>query len=287
MQQKEAIQTFDIEEKLNNSSSKRKSFSKKQKIIIASTISIISLIFITSIIIISTKKSSSSSSSNIPNSSSTSTDSSSLPSGTLQTTWYDFSGSNGAFYTYEQTQKYYSGYYTCAVKQSIEKQYNLKGAYIKLTYNNNILYVLNADILPDSDGYNAIDLANDAFSVLADKTIGVLSGVKWEVIKFDNKENKNIHMLVKENGCNNWWVSFKPFYQNYPIKKMEISLDNGKSYNEISVTDYNQYEVSVSDGNGLNRSYYVKFTSINGLTCSGKFTVNGAGVMADTGCNFN
>lgn len=127
-----------------------------------------------------------------------------------------------------------NGFYKCAVSEP--KLAELPpGTALEITYNGTTIHALITDLCPSSSNSNwtskssyFFDLAKNAFTKLADESLGVIN-VTFKTIPYPTKSN--IFFQAKD-GINENWLAGKFYNMRYPLQKVEISI-SGSAYKQM------------------------------------------------------
>ena len=127
-----------------------------------------------------------------------------------------------------------NGFYKCAVSEP--KLAELPpGTALEITYKGTTIHALITDLCPSSSNSNwtskssyFFDLAKDAFTKLADESLGHID-VTFKMIPYPTKSN--IFFQAKD-GINDYWLAGRFYNMRYPLQKVEISI-NGSAYKQM------------------------------------------------------
>jgi hypothetical protein len=139
-------------------------------------------------------------------------------------------------------------------------------------------------------GLNHLDLFPDAFAALANPTTGVIA-VGWEYIDCPITSALQVH---NKEGVSAYWFSMQVVNANKAVASLEVSTDDGRTWQSTTRATYNFFENSSGFGTS---TVDVKITSVDGdvvivndvavtsdstTTASGNFGNSGVGasVMA-------
>ncbi|KAF2156157.1 carbohydrate-binding module family 63 protein [Myriangium duriaei CBS 260.36] len=93
---------------------------------------------------------------------------------------------------------------------------------------------------------NALDLFQNAFSQLADPSVGVLNNVGWTYVPCPTSIGKlQIHM---KSGVSQYWFSAQVVNGRRRTDKLEVSVDGGKTWLQTTRQTYNFFEISSGIG---------------------------------------
>ncbi len=133
-----------------------------------------------------------------------------------------------------------SGWYQCAVS---EYKYNTfpAGSAIQITANGNTINMIVTDLCPQSQVPNGngitsenyyFDLEESTFSVLAHKSIGILS-MTCKTVPYPTE--KNISFMTSE--LSSYYLKGLFYNMRYPLKKVECSIDGGATFNQMAIIE--------------------------------------------------
>ncbi|KKA28115.1 hypothetical protein TD95_002317 [Thielaviopsis punctulata] len=117
---------------------------------------------------------------------------------------------------------------------------------------------------------NHLDLFPDAFSALADKSLGIIDiDFTWVKCGIDSPI-----VLHNKDGVSEYWFSMQVVNSNEPVTALEVSTDGGSSWQATARQEYNFFENSSGFGTA---TVDVRVTSQSGKT----ITVNNVKVASD------
>jgi expansin len=127
-------------------------------------------------------------------------------------------------------------------------------------------------------GENHLDLFQDAFVELADKSKGVID-VTWEIVECGITSPISLH---NKDGTSKYWFSMQVVNSNVPVTKLEVSTD-GTNWSATQRKDYNFFENSSGFGTD---TVSVRITSLTGKTITVKNVSVASGTSIIAGANF-
>jgi expansin (peptidoglycan-binding protein) len=129
-------------------------------------------------------------------------------------------------------------------------------------------------------GTNHLDLFPDAFAELAEPSTGEIS-TTWDIVPCGITTPI---VLKNKEGTSSHWFSMQVMNSNVAVSKLEVSTDNGSTWQATTRQEYNYFENSSGFGT---ESVDVKVTSTSG----GSIVVKGVSVAASStktaGSNFD
>ncbi|KAL0253339.1 hypothetical protein SLS55_010314 [Diplodia seriata] len=128
-------------------------------------------------------------------------------------------------------------------------------------------------------GTNHLDLFEDAFEVLAEKSAGVID-VAWEVVECGIT---TAITLKNKEGTSAYWFSMQVVNANERVAKLEVSTDGGETWQGTTRTEYNFFENA--SGFGAD-TVAVRVTGVSGKTIVTKDVQVSGGVMKAAASNF-
>lgn len=199
-------------------------------------------------------------------------------------TFYDGADSPDVAYYVPELE---AGWYHCAVSE--EKLNDIPpGSAVELTANGKTVHLLVTDLCPNSTNYHHtkntnyyFDLEESAFAILADKSVGVLN-MTFRVIPYPTEKVVGFISTATEE----WYLQGRFYNMRYPLAKVEYSLDDGKSFEDMEKVskDNNLYYI---DGIRVSGKIIFRLTDINGdRITSGAVSKPGTGCKVALGVNF-
>ncbi|KAL1647095.1 hypothetical protein SLS58_002866 [Diplodia intermedia] len=128
-------------------------------------------------------------------------------------------------------------------------------------------------------GTNHLDLFEDAFGALAEKSAGVID-VSWDVVECGIATP--ISLMNKE-GTSAYWFSMQVVNANERVERLEVSTDGGATWQETTRTEYNFFENS--SGFGAD-TVAVRVTGVSGKTVVTEDVQVSGGVTKEAASNF-
>lgn len=190
-----------------------------------------------------------------------------------QATYYGGNVAGGAcsFSTYTLP----SGIYGTALSDSNWATSANCGGCLTATYKGKSVTAMIVDECPGC-GTNHLDLFPDAFSALADQSLGVID-IVWDYVTCAITSPLQIHM---KSGVSAYWFSAQVVNAKLRTAKLEVSVDSGKTWKATTRQDYNFFEIS--SGVGATTAW-VRITSTSGGTVTVKsVTMTGDAVVTAT-----
>ncbi|KAF2765929.1 barwin-like endoglucanase [Teratosphaeria nubilosa] len=118
------------------------------------------------------------------------------------------------------------------------------GGCVKVSYGGKSITAMIVDQCPGC-GDNHLDLFPDAFSALADESLGVID-VNWEYTQCTAVTGPlEIHM---KSGVSEYWFSAQVVNGNDRTASMEVSTDGGSTWKSTERQDYNFFQISSGAG---------------------------------------
>ncbi|KKY21734.1 putative extracellular cellulase allergen asp f7 [Phaeomoniella chlamydospora] len=93
-------------------------------------------------------------------------------------------------------------------------------------------------------GTNHLDLFSDAFSALADQSLGVID-VTWQIVQCPITTPLELH---NKEGVSAYWFSMQVVNANEPVASLEVSTDGGSTWTSATRQTYNFFEISSGTG---------------------------------------
>jgi expansin (peptidoglycan-binding protein) len=186
-----------------------------------------------------------------------------------QATFYggNISGGTCSFSTYSLP----SGIFGTALSDSNWDDAGNCGACIEVTGpSGNSIKAMIVDECPGC-GTNHLDLFPDAFSALANPTIGIIN-VTWDIVPCGITSPLS---LRNKEGTSQYWFAMQVINANVPVAKLEVSTDGGATWQATTRQDYNFFENASGFGTD---TVDVRVTSSTGEV----ITVNSVGVASGT-----
>ncbi|KAI4857365.1 barwin-like endoglucanase [Aureobasidium sp. EXF-8846] len=112
-------------------------------------------------------------------------------------------------------------------------------------------------------GTNHLDLYEDAFPKLADKSKGIIP-ITWDYVPCPITSPLSIHM---KSGVSQYWFSAQVVNAKLRTTKLEVSIDSGKTWKTATRTTYNFFEIPSGSGSSV---AWIRVTSVNGGTVTVK-----------------
>lgn len=186
-----------------------------------------------------------------------------------QATFYggNLSGGTCSFSTYSLP----SGIFGTALSDSNWDSAGNCGACIEVTGpSGNSIKAMIVDECPGC-GTNHLDLFPDAFSALANPTIGIIN-VTWDIVPCGITSPLS---LRNKEGTSQYWFAMQVINANIPVAKLEVSTDGGATWQATTRQNYNFFE----NASGFRTDMVdVRVTSSTGEV----ITVNNVGVASGT-----
>lgn len=186
-----------------------------------------------------------------------------------QATYYggNISGGTCSFSTYSLP----SGIFGTALSDSNWDHAGNCGACIEVTGpSGNSIKAMIVDECPGC-GTNHLDLFPDAFSALANPTLGIIN-VTWDIVPCGITSPLS---LRNKEGTSQYWFAMQVINANIPVAKLEVSTDGGATWQATTRQDYNFFVNASGFGTA---TVDVKVTSSTGEV----ITVNNVGVASGT-----
>ncbi|OCK95236.1 carbohydrate-binding module family 63 protein [Cenococcum geophilum 1.58] len=186
-----------------------------------------------------------------------------------QATYYggNISGGTCSFSTYSLP----SGIFGTALSDSNWDNAGNCGACIQVTGpSGNSIKAMVVDECPGC-GTNHLDLFPDAFSALANPTLGIIN-VSWDIVPCGI--TSPLRLRNKE-GTSRYWFAMQVINANIPVAKLEVSTDGGATWQATTRQNYNFFVGASGFGTD---TVNVKVTSSTGKV----ITVNSVGVASGT-----
>lgn len=125
-----------------------------------------------------------------------------------------------------------------------------------------------------------LDLFQDAFEALADKSEGIID-TSYEFVECPKVSGPlTIHT---KSGVSEYWFSAQVVNANRRTSKLEVSTDGGSSWSEAERTEYNFFEISSGVGAS---SASIRVTSESGETVVVEGLKMEADQSTDAGSNY-
>lgn len=106
-------------------------------------------------------------------------------------------------------------------------------------------------------GTNHLDLFQNAFSELAELSVGVIP-VTWDIVPCGITSPI---VLKNKEGTSPYWFSMQVQNSNIPVKSLEVSTDGGNTWQQTQRQDYNYFQNASGFGT---QTVDVKVTSSSG-----------------------
>ena len=152
-----------------------------------------------------------------------------------------------------------SGLYGTAISDSNWDNAGNCGGCVAVTYGGKTITAMIVDECPGC-GTNHLDLFPDAFASLADKTKGVID-LSWDFVPCSVITSPlQIHM---KSGVSQYWFSAQVVNGKRRTSKIDVSIDQGKTWKSTQRQTYNFYEISSGAGAA---TAWIRATSHTGST---------------------
>lgn len=177
-------------------------------------------------------------------------------SGSGNATYYEYSGSGGCDYPYDENNPF-----TVAMNPIDYDGSAMCGRYIRVTGPLGTVDVKIVDLHPTGLAGD-IDLNRPAFEVIAEISQGIVP-VTWETIA--DPDNGPISVHIKE-GSNQWWMAVQPRNHRYGIAAVEYHGPEG--FVEAQRQSYNYFVVEAYTGGieTIDDPFELRLTDVNGQT---------------------
>ncbi|RMY96989.1 hypothetical protein D0864_04956 [Hortaea werneckii] len=168
-------------------------------------------------------------------------------------------GGTCSFSTYELPEGLYG---TALSDSNWNNAYNCGGC-VRVNHGGKSVTAMIVDQCPGC-GDNHLDLFPDAFKALEDPSVGVMD-ITWDYVSCPTdiipvSEPLSIHM---KSGVSQYWFSAQVVGARRRTAKLEVSTDQGNTWQEAKRTTYNFFEISSGVGAS---SAWIRATSHVGTT---------------------
>ncbi|KAF1353459.1 RlpA-like double-psi beta-barrel-protein domain-containing protein-containing protein [Delphinella strobiligena] len=137
------------------------------------------------------------------------------------------------------------------------------GGCIDVTYGGKTITAMIVDECPNC-GTNHLDLFEDAFAELADKSLGEID-VTWDYVECSVITTPlQIHL---KSGVSEYWFSAQVVNANLRTSTLEVSVDQGSTWLSTTRMAYNFFEIASGTGAA---TAWIKVTSVSGATVTVK-----------------
>lgn len=127
---------------------------------------------------------------------------------------------------------------------------------------------------------NNVDLLPGGFQQLADLKVGRIN-VEWEIVKCDISSPL---FLKTQTGSSEYWFSIQVVNSNVPVRSLEVSIDDGKTWQSLSRREYNFFQ----NPSGFGVDFVdVRITSVTGETIVVNNVSSAAETRTDATSNFH
>lgn len=129
-------------------------------------------------------------------------------------------------------------------------------------------------------GTNHLDLFENAFITLADRSAGIID-VSWNIVPCGIRTPI---ILKNKEGTSRWWFSMQVMNSNVPVTRLDVSTDGGRTWRPTIRQPYNFFEHQSGFGT---ESVDVRVTSRGGNTITVRDVSVAAMTTKTAGSNFS